>query len=156
MRIFIAILAIAMPFLGHSQSKTTQEFHKQHEDAFVLFFYQNTLKMLNQDDNAEFAEIIKDIDKMKFVRVDLKASGFGKEEYSKLVEKYHDEYFEDLMTMRHEGMNVNAYIQEDDGITTGIVMLMQDEENVSVLDIKGAVPINKLVSIISKVKAFDN
>ncbi|MTI41389.1 DUF4252 domain-containing protein [Fulvivirga lutimaris] len=155
MKRIIVFLIVMSPLLGVAQSKTTQSFHKDHEDAFVLFFYSNTLKMLNQTDDPEFAEMIKQIEKMKFVRVDKKADDFDKDDYNDLVDDYKDEDFEDLMTMRHEGMNVNAYIQEDDGVTTGIVMLMQDDESVSVLDIKGSIPLNKIGSIISKVKALN-
>ena len=118
-----------MPILSIAQSKTTKAFNEDHEDAFTLFFYSNTLKMLNQDDNPEFEELIKDIDKMKFIRVDKAKENVGKDEYKELVADYYDEDFEDLMTMRHEGMNVNAYIKEDDGVTTGIILLMQDDES---------------------------
>ncbi len=156
MKRILIVLFLMCPFFGYSQSKTTQSFHKDHEDAFVLFFYSNTLKMLNQDDNPEFEELIKDIDKMKLVRVNKADYDLDKSDYKDLVDGYYDEDFEDLMTMRHEGMNVNAYIQEDDGVTTGIVMLMQDEESISVLDIKGAVPLSKLATVISKVQDFNN
>ena len=139
-----------------AQSRTTQEFHKDHEDAFVLFFYSNTLKMLNQDDNPEFEELIRDIEKMKFVRVNKSDAGLDKDDYNELVEDFYDDDFEDLMNMRHEGMNVNAYIQEDDGVTTGIVMLMDDDESISILDIKGAVPLSKMASLLSKVQNFIN
>jgi hypothetical protein len=152
----LIFLIILLPFVSFGQSKTTQSFHKDHEDAFVLFFYSNTLKMLNQTDDPEFDELIKQIEKMKFVRIDIKEEEFSNDEFKDLVEDYKDEKFEDLMTMRHEGMNINAYIQEDDGITTGIVMLMQDDKNISILDIKGAVPINKLTSLISKVQNFND
>ncbi len=145
-----------LPFAVYGQTKTTQAFHKANEDAFVLFFYSNTLKMLNQDDNPEFDELIKGIDKMKFIRVDNQTKNLDKETYKELVEDYKDEDFEDLMTMRHEGMNINAYIQERSGVTTGIVLLMQDNESLSILDIKGEVPISKLTSLISKVKNFNN
>ncbi len=155
MKRFIVFLAVLMPLMASAQSKTTQSFHKDHEDAFVLFFYSNTLKMLNQTDDPEFAEMIKQIEKMKFIRVDKKADDFDSEDYAEMVEDYRDEDFEDLMTMRHEGMNVNAYIQENNGVTTGIVMLMQDDESVSVLDIKGSIPLNKIGSIISKVQALN-
>ena len=155
MKRFIVFLAVLVPLMSSAQSKTTQSFHKDHEDAFVLFFYSNTLKMLNQTDDPEFAEMIKQIEKMKFIRVDKKADDFDKDDYVEMVEDYKDEDFEDLMTMRHEGMNVNAYIQENDGVTTGIVMLMQDDESVSVLDIKGSIPLNKIGSIISKVQALN-
>jgi hypothetical protein len=155
MKKLVVLLAFLMPLLASAQSRTTQAFHKDHEDAFVLFFYSNTLKMLNQTDDPEFAEMIKQIEKMKFVRVNRKDDGFDKEDYTDLVEDYKGEDFEDLMTMRHEGMNVNAYIQEKDGVTTGIVMLMQDDESVSVLDIKGSIPLNKIGSILSKVQDFN-
>ena len=153
---YILILFALTPTVMMAQSKTTQEFHKDHEEAFVLFFYSNTLKMLNQDDNPEFAELIKDIDKMKFIRVNKQESDLDDDAFSDLEEDFHDDNFEDLMTMRHEGMNVKAYIQEDDGVTTGIVMLMQDDESLSILDVKGAVPLNKLASLIQRVRDFDN
>ncbi|QSE96083.1 DUF4252 domain-containing protein [Fulvivirga lutea] len=151
----LTLLLLALPVICFSQSKTTKAFHDDHEDAFVLFFYSNTLKMLNQDDNPEFEELIKDIDKMKFIRVDKAAENVDKDDYKELVASYYDEDFEDLMTMRHEGMNVNAYIQEEDGVTTGIVLLMQDNESLSILDIKGSVAISKLATLISKVQNFN-
>lgn len=148
-------LLVLMPLFSHAQSETTQAFHKEHDDAFVLFFYSNTLKMLNQDDNPEFEELIKDIDKMKLVRVNKEEANLDNEDYQDLVQSFYDEDFEDLMTMRHEGMNVSAYIQEDEGVTTGVVMLMQDDESVSILDIKGSVPLSKMASLISKVQNFN-
>lgn len=152
----VTLLLLMSPVLSFAQSSTTQAFHEDHEDAFVLFFYRNTLKMLNQDDNPDFIEIIKDIDKMKFIRVNKLEEGLKKEDYNQLVKDYYDEDFEDLMTMRHEGMNVNAYIQEDDGVTTGIVILMQDDQTISILDIKGTVPISKMATIITKVQNYKN
>ena len=112
--------------------------------------------MLNQDDNPEFEELIRDIEKMKFVRVNKSDAGLDKDDYNELVEDFYDDDFEDLMNMRHEGMNVNAYIQEDDGVTTGIVMLMDDDESISILDIKGAVPLSKMASLLSKVQNYIN
>ena len=35
-----------------------------------LYFYQNTLRMLNQTENKEFDELIKDIEKMKFLMIE--------------------------------------------------------------------------------------
>lgn len=152
-KLILPLLLIS--FWGYSQSRTTQDFHDDHENAFVLFFYSNTLKMLNQDNNAEFEELIKDIDKMKFLRVNKAAEGLDDGDFKGLKEDYYDDDFEDLMTMRHEGMNVNVYIKEDDGVTEGIVMLMQDDESISILDIKGAVPIGKMANLISRVQDFN-
>lgn len=145
---------IATPFFASGQSETTQKFHKENDGAFVLFAYHNTLKMLTQVEGAdemELDELIKDIDKMKYVRVDTDKDE-AKAKMKILADGFKSERFEDLMSMRHEGMNVNIYIQEDDGITTGLVMLMIDNESVSVLDVKGKVPLNKLGNLISQVQ----
>ena len=113
------------------------------------------LNQMNSEEFEEFDELIKDIDKMKFVRVDKQERNFTDDDFKDLVDSYHDEKFEDLMNMRYEGMKVNVYIQEDDGITTGLVMLMTDDTSISILDIKGKVPLNKLATLISKVQNYN-
>ena len=153
-KLFILIL-ITLPLLSVAQSKTTKSLQEKYDDAFGLFFYNNTLNMLNQTDDEDFAELIKDIDKMKFLRIDRKTNAIEQSEISALIADYKDEDFEDLMTMRHEGMNVQVYIQEDDGVTTGLVFVMTDNESLSVLDVKGKVPMNQLANLISKVKSID-
>ncbi|MBL6445203.1 DUF4252 domain-containing protein [Fulvivirga sp. 29W222] len=155
MKKFFSILTVTYLVFGvvvFGQSKTTKAFAEKYDDAFTLFFYNNTLKMLNQEGNEEFDELIKDIDKMKFIRVDKKQNKLTDADFKGMVEKYHDEDFEDLMTMSHEGMKVNVYILEEGGVTSGLVLLMSDPESFSVLDIVGAVPLNKLASLISKVQ----
>ncbi|UII23599.1 DUF4252 domain-containing protein [Fulvivirga ligni] len=153
-KIIFLLAFVMLPMLSEAQSETTQQFSKEHEEAQVFFFYKNTLKMLNQNDSEEFAELIKDIDKMKFIIADKAKSNVGDNDYNELVKGYKSEHFEELMTMRHQGMKVNVYIQEDDGVTTGLVFLMTDNEKLSILDVKGSVPLNKLASIISKVQEF--
>lgn len=152
MRILIVITLFALSLPGMAQSKTTRAFSEKYDNAFTLFFYNNTLKMLNQENNAEFEALIKDIDKMKFIRVSKKEHDFSDEDFKQIIADYHEENFEDLMTMRHEGMNINVFIQEDDGVTTGLVLLMNDSETFSILDIKGKVPLNQLATLISKVQ----
>jgi len=155
MKKLLTLVLIALPLLTVAQSKTTKSLQEKYDDAFGLFFYNNTLNMLNQTDDEDFAELIKDIDKMKFLRIDRKANKIEPSEIKELIADYKDEDFEDLMTMRHEGMNVQVYIQEDDGVTTGLVFVMTDDESLSVLDVKGKVPMNQLANLISKVKSID-
>lgn len=155
MKKLLTLVLIALPLLTVAQSKTTKSLQDKYDDAFGLFFYNNTLNMLNQTDDEDFAELIKDIDKMKFLRIDRKANKIEQSEIKDLIADYKDEDFEDLMTMRHEGMNVQVYVQEDDGVTTGLVFVMTDDESLSVLDVKGKVPMNQLANLISKVKSID-
>ncbi len=108
--------------------------------------------MLNMEENAEFEALIKDIDKMKFIRVDKKERNMDKAAFNSLVEQYHDEEFEDLMTMRQEGMDIHVYIKESSGVTKGLVFIMDDDESLSILDVKGAVPLNKVANLLSALK----
>ena len=156
--IFSLLLAPAFVF---AQSKTTQKFHEEHKDAQVLFFYKSTLKMLYEvveiEETAELKDLVKDIETMKFVRVDKNKTQIDKTYFKKLVSEYHDDDFEDLMTMRQEDMNINVYIKESGGETKGLVLLMENDENLAVLDIKGFVPLNKLAKLattVQEVNAF--
>ena len=152
-------LAIVLLIFGSlqamAQSKTTNDLSNKYENAFTLFFYQNTLQMINQADNEEFAALIENIEKMKFLRIGKEAHNFTEQDYSQLVSSYQNEAFEELMTMRHEGMDINVFIKEKKGITEGLVVLMEDGESVSVLDIKGSVPLNQIATLASRMSEFN-
>jgi hypothetical protein len=57
------LLFCLLPLIGFSQTKTTVDLDKKY-DGLSLYFYKNTLRMLNQKDDKEFDELIKDIEKM--------------------------------------------------------------------------------------------
>ena len=151
LKIFITLLFGCMAGSLLAQSNTTQTLHKKYDDAFYLYFYENTLRMINQDDNPEFASLIDNIEKMKFLKLD-ENDGFSVTEYPELLDGYKEEAFEELMTMRQNGSNINVLIKEKDKVTLGLVMLIRDETSLSILDIKGSVPLNQLVSLYDKVK----
>src|SRR6186997_3580655 len=81
---------------ANAQSKTTEELAKKNSEALSLFFYNNTLRMLNQQEDKDFDALIKDIEKMKFLMIDKKTS-FDNGGYKKLVSSYKAESFEEIM-----------------------------------------------------------
>jgi hypothetical protein len=155
MRNFIFILLIlASPLASFGQSETIQKWHKKYDDAFVMFFYKSTLNMLNIQDSKEFEELIKDIDKMKLLRIDKEKFSFSKEQYKELVSDYRGEDFEELMTLKQKEMKINAYIKEDGGDTEGIVVLLNEASNLIILDIKGSVPLAKIAELAKYAENF--
>ncbi len=145
MRNLLLILLIsAAPLLTFGQSETIQKWHKKYDDAFVMFFYKSTLKMLNMNDSKEFDELVKGIDKMKLLRIDKEKFSFSNEQYKELISDYRNENFEELMSLKQKEMKVNAYIKEGDGDTEGIVVLVNETSNLIILDIKGSVPLAKI------------
>jgi hypothetical protein len=131
-----------------AQTKTTDDFAKNYSTR-TFFLYNNTLRMINQSGNKEFDELIKDIEKMKIVWVNKQERNFGVAEYKKLIAGFASEKFEEIMSSKFEGKSFNAYIKEVGGDTKGIVVTVDDAENVYVLDIVGKVALNKITNLFS-------
>ena len=142
MKIFFALLLINYAGLAVGQTKTTTALDEKYE-GLSLYFYKNTLRMLNQTDDKEFDELIKDIEKMKFLMIDKNESKFSKEDYSKLLAGYKSESYEEMMTSRFEGRNFDVYLREKDGDVKGTVVLANDSSSLFVLDIIGKIALDK-------------
>lgn len=138
---------MAFAFNGQAQSKTTEKLHKKYDEALSLFFYNNTLRMINQKNDQEFDALIKDIEKMKFLMI--QKEDFGKDDYKKLISDYKSESFEEMMTSRHDGKNFDVYMK--DGKSKGMIVAVNDAENLYVLDIVGSIPLNKVTTLFKEI-----
>ena len=131
-----------------AQTKTTEDLDKKSE-GLSLYFYKNTLRMLNQKDDKDFDELIKDIEKMKFLMVNKSKSQFTDGDYKKLKSGYQSEAYEEMMTSRFQGRNFDVYIRQKDGRVKGTVIMASDSTNLYVLDIVGRVALDKATSLFS-------
>jgi hypothetical protein len=147
MKYTILALLMAFALTGQAQSKTTEKLHKKYDEALSLFFYNNTLRMINQKDDQEFDALIKDIEKMKFLMI--QKDDFGNDDYKKLISDYKSESFEEMMTSRHEGKNFDVYMK--DGKSKGMIVAVNDAENLYVLDIVGSIPLNKVTTLFKEI-----
>jgi hypothetical protein len=143
-------LVLALTLVGYfgvsAQTKTTEALHKKYDNALAFFFYNNTLRMLNQNDDKAFDELIKDIQKMKFLMIE-KDKSFVTADYKKLVNGYKGESFEEIMTSRYEGKNFDVYLKDKAGKTEGMVVLINDSSRLYVLDIVGSIALDKVTSL---------
>jgi hypothetical protein len=137
----LALLLISVPVF--SQSETTNALGDKYGSR-IFFFYNNTLRMINQEENKEFDELIKDIQKMKLVWVQKKEKGFGPEQYKKLITEYKTESFEEIMTSRYNGKNFDVYLKEKNNKTQGMIVTVNDSESVYVLDIVGSIALSNV------------
>jgi hypothetical protein len=144
----LLILLLALPLFVSAQTKTTEDLDKKYE-GLSLYFYKNTLRMLNQSDNKDFDELIKDIEKMKFLMIDKAKNKFEDADYKKLKSSYGAEQYEEMMTSRFQGKNFDVYIKQDDGRVKGTVIIASDSSNLYVLDILGRVALDKATSLFS-------
>jgi hypothetical protein len=147
LRIIITFfLSLFVVIVSNAQSKTTVALQEKYNDSFSLFFYNNTLRMINQQEDKEFDEIIKDIEKMKFLMLKKETSAFN---YKGLVTDYKNEMFEEVMTSRHEGKNFDIFVKEKNGKTQAMLVLVNDTDNLFVLDILGSIALDKVTKLYS-------
>jgi hypothetical protein len=144
MRYSFLLFIITIATAGFSQSKTTEHLHEKNKEAMSLFFYNNTLRMLNQSGDKEFDALIKDIEKMKFLMID--KARFGATDYKKLINDYKSEAFEEIMTSRFEGKNFDVFLKEEKGKTKGMIVTVNDSSSLYVLDIVGSIALDKITS----------
>ncbi len=145
MKILLTFLFL-IPIALFAQTQTTVALDKKYE-GMSLYFYKNTLKMLNQKDDKDFDELIKDIEKMRFVMVNKEKEKFAKTEYATLKSSYQSEKYDEVMTGRFDGRNFDVFVKEVNGSVKGTVILASDSSNLYVLDILGKVALNKATSL---------
>ncbi len=120
--------------------------------------------MLNQNEDKDFDEIIKDIEKMKFLMIKKDETNFSGIDFKKLVSDYKSESFDGIMTSRHEGKNFDVFLRENGGKTQGMLVLINDSTNLYILDIQGRIALDKVTKLYNtldksadigrKIKAF--
>lgn len=150
---FLISLVFLFSVVGlFGQTKTTQALDDTY-DGLSLYFYKNTLRMLNQTDDKDFDELIKDIEKMKFMMIDKSELKFSKQDYAKLLAGYKSESYEEMMTGRYDGRNIDVYLREQNGDVKGTVILVNDSSSLFVLDMLGKIALDKAPTLF---KAIDS
>jgi hypothetical protein len=129
--------------LSSAQTKTTEALD-QDVDGLSLYFYKNTLRMLNQGDDKNFDEMIEDIEKMRFLLIDRIEEEMGSKEVKALKDKYVNESYEEVMSGRFDGRNFDVLIRESGGNVKGTIILASDSTQLFVLDILGKVALDKV------------
>lgn len=148
--LLVVIFYVSVQAPCNAQTQTTIALNERFDDALTLYFYKNTLRMLNQSESKEFDDLIKDIEKMKFLVID-KEGEFNSKDYRKLVSDYEGEDYEEIMTSRFQGKNFDVLLKEKSGVTKGMIVLANDSTNLYVLDILGRVELNKVTKLFSEI-----
>ncbi|MCW5911967.1 MAG: DUF4252 domain-containing protein [Cyclobacteriaceae bacterium] len=152
MKAVIIIVLCGVLGSAYAQTKTTQALDEKY-DGLSLFFYRNTLRMLNQKDDPAFDELIKDIEKMRFMMINKEESSFTDNDYKKLLEGYKGEAYEEIMSGRADGRTFTVYLRETNGNVKGTVILAKDATSLMVLDILGKISLTKVPEFFN---AIDN
>ena len=157
MKIGIILFVFLMPLLATGQTETTRQFLNKHEGNGVLtvYFYKNTLRMLNQSDSKEFDEMIKGIEKLRFMVVDKVRLNFGASDYKNLVKSYTGEAYEPMVSSRMDGRNFDVYMKDKSGSPLGTIILVNDSSSLYVMDMIGTIDITKASKVMKEMEKSD-
>ena len=148
----LLLLLILFPSLAFSQSKVMRNLADEFPDARVLMFYHSTLNMLNLEDDPEFAEMIRDIEKIKVLIVEKSSSDDKKGAVADLKLDLGKYDFEELMTINSKDYDIGVYINDDDGDIEGFFFIMNEEDSLIAVDLVGSMPVSDVGMLIDKMK----
>ncbi len=151
MKIIALIALMILSHLAIGQSKSTQKLHEKYDGAFTMFFYKSTIKMLESDKTKEFMEIVKGIEKAKLIKVDKFERDFDEKDIVEYKDGIKDEDFEEVMSIRQKNGKFNIYLKEKNGVTKGIILTLDSEDQFSILDIVGEIALDKISTLTDKI-----
>jgi hypothetical protein len=145
--LLLVLLALSSPV--SAQSKAMDEINEKHEDGFSMVFYYSTLKMWLPEEDTELKEMIYDVEKIKFLRLD-PDDVISAEETSSIISKLENQKYEEAIVIKGPTRNLLVYIREDEGI----FMMGTESGETYILDIIGTIPVNKLLTLQDKIETL--
>lgn len=156
-KLFILIL-IAAPLFAQSQSKSLEALIDRYKDlpnSFNMNFGGSFLGMsnwiMNEEDDKEVKELIKSINNMHLFTLPIGEGGVERKTLAKLRKDMGKESYEDLMAIRDGEDHINMLVKEKNGIISSLVMLIESQEELTILDFSGAIDMKNLALLANKV-----
>ena len=106
MKITFFIVSIFLSFSSLAQNSAVTEFKDTHGTALSLYFYPSTLRMVNIERNKEFDEMIREVKKARFFRMD--SGAVSSADILELTNALREDGFEEIMTIKAK--TVEEYI----------------------------------------------
>ena len=155
MRIFLVLILLTCGTTVLAQTDATQELHEEYDGAFTLFFYKSTLRMLNMKSTQEYYEMVKDIEKAKFINISRDEDRDYQSDLKEYQANLNAEGYEAIMTMRYDGNDMNIYEREEDGESQGMVLVVFAPDYWIILDILGRFDMQNASKLIGTIQSFD-
>jgi len=145
----LLILLVCAQFVS-GQSKSISRFRADHPENTNMFFYSSTLKMLNAENNAELADLIKDIEEIRILNYDKEKQHLSSEYITGLKKALASEDYNNLMMLNEKGNAINLYSREKRGKTVGFVAVVEDRGSLTLIDLVGRIDVKKIMQLRNK------
>lgn len=150
-RTFIVLFTLFIYTGLFSQSKSIEKFRKTYPEDQNVFFYSSTLNMLNVEESPEFEDLIKDIEKIAVLIYKKEEREFGSEQINGIVAGLKREKYVELMVISDSGNKINLYKKDKRDRTVGFAALVDNEESLVLIDVKGSIDFKKFMELKNKI-----
>lgn len=140
MKYTIVFFLLFFPLACFSQNSVVTDFKENHATALSLYFYPSTLRMINVERNPEFDEMVREIKKARFFKMD--SGAVSQNDLISLADKLMNEGFEEVMYLKNKDLNVRIW-----GLEKRIpefVIISRSNEELMLLEISGMINIAKI------------
>ena len=140
MKYKLFILFIFLSYFCIAQSSVITDFKENHEPALSLYFYPSTLRMIDIERNVEYDEMIREIKKARFLKMD--SGAVSKTEMNKLITDLVNEGFEEVMFIKNKDTDVRVWGIEKRN--PELIIISKSDEELMLLEINGMINIAKI------------
>ena len=123
-----------------AQSSVVSDFKENHNTALSLYFYPSTLRMINIERNKEYDEMIREIKKARFFKMD--SGSVSKSDLSKFEKELANEGFEEVMFIKNKDADIRVWGLEKRN--PELVIISKSDDELMLLVINGMLNIAKI------------
>jgi hypothetical protein len=150
MRQIFIVAALFIPACLFGQSKSVTRFRADFKENTNMFFYSSTLKMLNAENNPDFAAILDDIEEIRVLNYNKTEQKFKGDDITSLKNDLQEEAYNNIMMISEKGNTLNVYSRLKKGRTTGMVAIVENPESLVLIDLIGSIDIKKFMELKKK------
>lgn len=150
MRSIIYLLFLVFPISVYGQSKSVSSFRSDFKENTNMFFYSSTLKMLNTENNAEFADLIEGIEEIRVLNYDKAKQKFSGKDVAALKSDLTKESYNMMIMLNEKGNSVFVYGKEKKGRTAGVVAIVENTASLVLIDLIGTIDVKKFMELKNK------
>ncbi len=138
-KLIIAIAIMVIPFLASSQHECIEKFYDKHvgnEKITDISLNGWILSLASEISDDEGDKILEKITKLRIMIAE-KNNTISKTEIKQLMKDVRKNKFEDLMTIRDDGNQINFMIRENNNTITNVLVVIRGDDDFILLSLEG-------------------
>jgi len=142
----LATLTLMSSYSVFAQSVTVSEFVEKHQPSASFYLYPSTLRMINRENNPDYQQLVRNIDKLSFLTFDKNSANLASNSVNQLLNSLREEAYQELMSFKDAGNQVYVYAKGDS--PEAYVSMVDNEGTLMLFDVEGSPDLSALLRLV--------